>query len=335
MIDDHADHDFFRSTSPGDSAADDEWFLRWAEGIKTAGALLGAIRGVQVLLGFVRAGDFGALAFLEASAAACFDFLLFATFGLAAAAVVRALGVWAESRTFDAQPRSLGSWASAPPPPSPSPSPAEAVAEPEAPVQLAEIRRLIRDHEWDGATDAVRAFRDQHPVDPRGVEASEELERTMQAALGRLEGQLQAAREVNDPDQVLEIHGRMSPLLKEESRRHLDVDLSHWFLAIVHRRLRSGRIQADVVELADRIAENFGHTTDGASLRASLPTLRRSAGLCPRCAKPYTGVARACPECLKSAPAPPRSVEPDELDEPPFQPREPDVFVEPSDESSE
>jgi hypothetical protein len=48
----------------------------------------------------------------------------------------------------------------------------------------------------------------------------------------------------------------------------------------------------------------FCHTVEGASLRASLPTLRRSAGLCPRCAQPYTGLANACPQCL-AAPGPP------------------------------
>ena len=44
--------------------------------------------------------------------------------------------------------------------------------------------------------------------------------------------------------------------------------------------------------------------TQGASVRAALPTLRRSVGLCPRCAQPYTGVAEACPRCLRRRGAP-------------------------------
>jgi predicted amidophosphoribosyltransferase len=57
-------------------------------------------------------------------------------------------------------------------------------------------------------------------------------------------------------------------------------------------------VQGDVAELAARAAESFGDTPEGASLRASLPTLRRSAGLCPRCAQPYAGIDEACPQCL-------------------------------------
>jgi predicted amidophosphoribosyltransferase len=64
-------------------------------------------------------------------------------------------------------------------------------------------------------------------------------------------------------------------------------------------RSRLWIIQVDVATLAGRVAEDFAHTTEGASLRASLPTLRRSAGLCPRCAQPYTGIADACRDCLK------------------------------------
>ena len=56
-----------------------------------------------------------------------------------------------------------------------------------------------------------------------------------------------------------------------------------------------------MVQLAARFAESFAATVEGASVRASLPTLRRSVGLCPRCAQPYIGVADACPNCLKGA----------------------------------
>lgn len=316
--------------STGPSAADSAWFTHAATLIVLGAMLLGGLRGLQSLLVFMATPAPGFTAIVAAFVGAFSEVVVYGLIGLTASAAVRALGVWTASAAQGRSPANEASIETS----APTMSSTDVGAQSGAAVQLAEIRRLIHDHEWDSATDAARSFRDQHPVDPRGVEASEELEQTMQAALGRLEAQLQAAREVNDPDQVLEIHGRMSPLLKEETRKHLDVDLSHWFLMIVHRRLRSGRIQADVVELADRIAEIFGHTIDGASLRASLPTLRRSAGLCPRCAKPYTGSAKACPECLKTAPAPPLNFEPDELDEPPFKPSEPDVFLEPSDEST-
>ncbi|MHB1561909.1 MAG: hypothetical protein ACYC61_31045, partial [Isosphaeraceae bacterium] len=75
-----------------------------------------------------------------------------------------------------------------------------------------------------------------------------------------------------------------------------------WFLDLIHRRLRVGRIQPEVVGLAARAAEVFGATVEGASLRASLPVLRRSVGLCPRCARPYVGTEAACPQCLAGVP---------------------------------
>ena len=87
----------------------------------------------------------------------------------------------------------------------------------------------------------------------------------------------------------------------QEQRAALDRDLARWFLTLIHRRLRTGKVQADVVQLAARFAETFAATVEGASVRASLPTLRRSVGLCPRCAQPYTGVADACPNCKKGA----------------------------------
>jgi hypothetical protein len=110
--------------------------------------------------------------------------------------------------------------------------------------------------------------------------------------------QLDAARKVNDPDRVLELHRLLVPLLEADARAALESDLSRWCLRLVHNRLRTGRIQADLAQMAGRIAEAFSHTVDGASLQASLPTLRRSAGLCPRCAQPYTGVGDACPACI-------------------------------------
>ncbi len=87
--------------------------------------------------------------------------------------------------------------------------------------------------------------------------------------------------------------------LDQDARAALDPELAKWFLGLIHRRLRTGKIQADVVQLAARFAESFAATVEGASVRASLPTLRRSVGLCPRCAQPYTGVADACPNCLR------------------------------------
>ena len=93
-------------------------------------------------------------------------------------------------------------------------------------------------------------------------------------------------------------------------------------MALIQKRLRAGTIRIDVVELAAKVAERFDHTSEGASLRAALPTLRRSAGLCARCGKPYTGIADACPVCLTTQSFPafaadvaPEPTEDDDLDQ--------------------
>ncbi len=117
---------------------------------------------------------------------------------------------------------------------------------------------------------------------------------------------LDAARQVNDPDRVIEVFSALKAMLEDDSRQALERELARWFLSLVHRRLRSGTIQPDVVTLAQKVSDNFGSTVEGASLRAALPTMRRSVGLCPRCAQPYVGAADACPRCL-TAPSTPNS----------------------------
>ena len=154
--------------------------------------------------------------------------------------------------------------------------------------------------DWSRGPVAARCFSRDHPDDSRIPSLYEELQ-AAQDARRRDDhlAQLDAARKVNDPERVLDLHQEMIPLLEAEARASLEADLSQWFLKLIHKRLRTGKIQTDVALLAGRIADSFSHTVEGASLRASLPTLRRSAGLCPRCAQPYTGVADACPSCLQ------------------------------------
>ncbi len=99
-------------------------------------------------------------------------------------------------------------------------------------------------------------------------------------------------------------------------------------MTLIQKRLRTGTIRPDVVVLAARVAESFGGTTEGASLRASLPTLRRSAGLCPKCAEPYTGVGDACPKCLAASTAPSPELAPaNPVEEAPDQPEPDDVVM--------
>src|SRR5271166_2292618 len=166
---------------------------------------------------------------------------------------------------------------------------------------LAEVRRTIRAGKWDEATALLDGYSPAEIDDPRLAALRQEIQSARVAARSEQLAQLNAARQVNDPDRVLELHQALLPLLDAETRVSLEADLSQWFLRLIHNRLRTGKIQTDLAILAGRIADAFSHTVEGASLRASLPTLRRSAGLCSRCGQPYNGLANACPVCLAQA----------------------------------
>jgi hypothetical protein len=166
---------------------------------------------------------------------------------------------------------------------------------------MAEIVRAAKAEDWAEAETRFNEFAAGFPDDPELSTLREELARSRNEIIKSGLVQIDAARTVNDPDRVLEIHHGLVKSLDEERRAALDRDLAKWFLSLIHRRLRTGKVQADVVQLAARFAETFTTTVEGASVRASLPTLRRSVGLCPRCAQPYIGVADACPNCLKGA----------------------------------
>ncbi len=152
------------------------------------------------------------------------------------------------------------------------------------PQLLAEIDDAARSGRLAEAEERLDRFDALFPGDPAVAAFEERLEAARRdAAEGHL-AQIDAARRVKDPDRVLELFRAAGPSLEADRRSELERDLAKWFLELLHRRLRVVPIQADVVQLAAQVAETFGTTLEGASLRASLPTLRRSVGLCPRCA---------------------------------------------------
>lgn len=171
--------------------------------------------------------------------------------------------------------------------------------------RLAEIRQAIRTGAWNDAAELVRSFADTHPDDPDATRAADELASSREEAARDLLAKVEAAREVGDPERVIELRDTIKPLLDPDALRGLDRDLAKWFMTLIHRRLRAGTVRVDVAVLAGRVAESLDDTPEGASLRASLPTLRRAAGLCARCGRPYLGIENACPVCLTGATIPP------------------------------
>lgn len=180
---------------------------------------------------------------------------------------------------------------------------------------LGALRQAIAAHDWAEAEQRVRDFVVAYPGHPEAARLAGDLAQGRDAATHDLLARLDAARAAGDADRVLELREALSLLLTGEPLRALDRDLGKWFLHVIQKRLRAGAIAPDIPLLAARVADALDTTPEGASLRASLPTLRRSAGLCARCAEPYTGVAAACPKCLAATvltPTPPSSAAPDE-----------------------
>jgi hypothetical protein len=156
------------------------------------------------------------------------------------------------------------------------------------------LERLAEAPVWYSATPRVPALAAAPEIGTQAIAPGRDV--------ATLKAQLEAAREAHDPDRVLEVRLELLPLLDQDAQDALDRDLGGWLIRVIQRRLVGGNLTVEVVDLAGRVAEALATTKEGASLRASLPTLRRGAGLCPRCGDPYQGIDDACPKCLAVKP---------------------------------
>jgi hypothetical protein len=175
--------------------------------------------------------------------------------------------------------------------------------------RLDEVRAAIRKGEWSIAESLVQALVRDEPESGEATELVTEIGRGREESIGKLKARLEASRSALDPDAVLSVRDELVALLEPEGRKELDRDVVRWLMNLLQRRLRTGTVRADVATLAEKMADRFPETPEGASLRASLPTLRRSAGLCPRCSQPYQGLDEACPACLGPASQAPPTVD--------------------------
>ena len=168
-------------------------------------------------------------------------------------------------------------------------------------MALAEIRVALRQGAWIETERLLQSFTDQYPGDSASARLSEELTAARESAAASLRARLDAAREANDLERVLELRDALGSLLTPEALTALNRSQAKWFMALIQKRMRLGAMTTEIVLLATRVAAAFDATAEGASLRAALPTLRRSVGLCARCGQPYTGIADACPTCLATS----------------------------------
>jgi hypothetical protein len=291
-------------------------------------AVLGILYGVVLLVELAGAGPPGPAGWARAGLRAAFGVLAFVLAGWGVTALVRALAAsilahleWVAQLSEQMSMRALEARAllermAESLEQRPESVASSSVSGLDRARSMAEIVRAAKAADWVEAETRLSDLEASFPNDPDLSSLKEELAKTRNDIIKSGLDQLDAARAVNDADRVLEIYQGLVRSLDDERRGGLDRDLSKWFLGLIHRRLRTGKVQADVVQLAARFAETFATTVEGASVRASLRTLRRTVGLCPRCAQPYIGVADACPNCLKGGTQAvsmlPSSAEPDQ-----------------------
>ena len=157
-------------------------------------------------------------------------------------------------------------------------------------------RQAIASGRWAQADRLVGAFVRDHPG-PDAARLLAELEDARNRAVEALKARLETAKSAGDGLLVVEIRDALTEHLRGDRLADLDRKLVRWLVDEIKRKVRSGPIKPEVASLATRVADSFADTPEGAALKGSIPNLRRSAGLCPRCARPYRGTLDTCPRC--------------------------------------
>jgi hypothetical protein len=165
------------------------------------------------------------------------------------------------------------------------------------------VRRAIAERRWEQAEGLIESLGHASQAASEASMLAEELEQARNRLVEIHRQELESGRAVDDPDRVLDARDALTLHLRGERLVELDRQLVRWLVDLLQGWVRSGHEPAETALLATRIAETFGDTAEGTSLRAALPNLRRRAGLCPRCARPFKGRGDACPRCHAQGPA--------------------------------
>jgi hypothetical protein len=115
-----------------------------------------------------------------------------------------------------------------------------------------------------------------------------------------LRAQLDEAIAAEDAERAISCRDALTLHLRGNSLKNLDRRVVSWLSNYIHARIGSGAVTPSVAALTERAADSFGDTPAGAILKATLPDLRRRAGLCPTCARPYRGNGESCRDCRAS-----------------------------------
>jgi hypothetical protein len=179
----------------------------------------------------------------------------------------------------------------------------EAQDKPREPVDDETVRRVdvarqaIAASRWAQAEKLVGSFVRDHPG-PEAAKLLAALEDARNRAIEGLTNRLEAAKAKGDALLVVELRDALTEHLRGDRLADFDRQVVRWLVGEIKQKVRTGTIKPELATLATRVADSFADTPEGASLKTSIPNLRRSAGLCPRCARPFRGSADACPRCL-------------------------------------
>ena len=163
-------------------------------------------------------------------------------------------------------------------------------------------RQAIASGRWAQAEKLVGRIVKDHPG-PEAARLLAELEDARNLAVEGLMRRLEKAKLAGDGLLAVEIRDALTEHLRGDRLAGLDGELVRWLVGEIKKKVRSGPIKPEVATLASRVADSFADTPEGAALKGSIPNLRRSAGLCPRCARPHRGADDACPRCLGREPS--------------------------------
>lgn len=164
------------------------------------------------------------------------------------------------------------------------------------------IMGAIQARRWDQAERLIDAFRRDYPGSSHTARLATELDEARRALVDELRARLESARESDDLGGVIDARDALTEHLRGTLLQDLDRQVARWLMDRIQERvLRSGAVDPELAVVAARVADSFGDTDEGAKLRAGLPQLRRRAGLCPRCSRPYRGRDAMCPNCAAGA----------------------------------
>jgi hypothetical protein len=149
----------------------------------------------------------------------------------------------------------------------------------------------------------IEAFAAAFPDAPELDDLRAEIETRRVDHTAALRRRVDAGREAGEPEEVLAARDELARHLDDDGLREIDAAVLTWLVGLIQARMRSGTVGLDVAQWAGEVVARYGDSREGQALHASLPILRRCAGLCARCGEPYRGIEAACPRCLHAAAA--------------------------------